>query len=220
MPIHGVAFNPVFKATIVTSIVLLYLQLTDTRLRALALCASLAFAVVETMWLSITEERMDGQMQLKRPFAWGHSSFAQFWMNILYTPILLQLYRSIISEAWLRVALFPLNVWLLEIVQGYALIALVGRNIAWSYHGWDSYCHGNIKLLYVFPWLGLGAVVEMSWDLLLMPVASALSPHYVGILIFIAFLTLFGAPELKFAILAGSSGPAPSLQSGTIHKAD
>mmetsp|Transcript_29089 Transcript_29089/g.53019 ORF Transcript_29089/g.53019 Transcript_29089/m.53019 type:complete len:215 (-) Transcript_29089:66-710(-) len=201
---EDLVIHPVSKAAAVTSMVLLYLQFTDAWLRALALCASLAFAVVETTWLSITNEGPDGEVELRRPFALGHSSFAQFWMNILYTPILLQFYRSTISAAWLRVALFPLNIWLLEVVEGYALIALVGKNIAWSYRGWDAYFDGNIKLLYFFPWLGLGAVVEMSWDIILTPVASAMSPHYATILMFIAFLTLFGAPELRLAILRSS----------------
>jgi len=50
----------------------------------------------------------------------GFTSFAQWWANVLYLPVGFPLYRLLIAPAWLRIALFPLNLWLLEIIEGYA----------------------------------------------------------------------------------------------------
>ena len=78
----------------------------------------------------------------------GHTTWHQFWANVLYTPILLFAYRTTLPDVpLLRVALFPLNVWLLEVVEGYALMFLFdGRNPAWTYTTDDAYFHGGPAL--------------------------------------------------------------------------
>ena len=68
---------------------------------------------------------------------------------------------------WLQpavgIALFPIAVWSIEIVQGYALIFLFRRNVAWWYHGRDAFFRGTIKLGHWWAWL-----------LLVAPLAAAL----------------------------------------------
>eukprot|EP00520_Triparma_pacifica_P016048 CAMPEP_0118666872 /NCGR_PEP_ID=MMETSP0785-20121206/19462_1 /TAXON_ID=91992 /ORGANISM="Bolidomonas pacifica, Strain CCMP 1866" /LENGTH=172 /DNA_ID=CAMNT_0006561243 /DNA_START=261 /DNA_END=775 /DNA_ORIENTATION=+ len=64
----------------------------------------------------------------------------------------------------LKVVLFPFNIWWLEIVEGYILLFIFGRNVAWEYRGKFAYFHGTITLEYYPLWLGLGLVLEVLWD--------------------------------------------------------
>jgi hypothetical protein len=40
------------------------------------------------------------------------------------------------AEPWLRIVLFPFNIWALELLQGFSLRCIFGFNPAWEYHGW------------------------------------------------------------------------------------
>ncbi len=37
---------------------------------------------------------------------------------------------------WVRIVLFPLNIWALELLEGFSLRCIFGFNPAWEYHGW------------------------------------------------------------------------------------
>ena len=103
----------------------------------------------------------------------SYTSAAQFGANLLYIPVLLDWY------AWFfypfpaaYVLLFPLNIWILEIVEEWLIIRVVfGRNVAWTYKDYsDEYLNGCIRLGHAFGWwsLGLGCsivyptITEMS----------------------------------------------------------
>ena len=60
---------------------------------------------------------------------------------------------------------------------GYTIIALFGRNVAWTYHGRGAVCHGNVKLGYLVPWLALGTAVELLWSPVIVPASAAIAPH-------------------------------------------
>ncbi|ETV99827.1 hypothetical protein H310_07869 [Aphanomyces invadans] len=128
-----------------------------------AVLAASAFACIEFTWYATTTEQPNGDLAFT-PFQptcrAGHTTWAQFWANVLYTPVLLFTFRQVVSSAFVRVVLFPCNIWLLEIVEGYALMLLFGRNIAWTYTTNDAYCHGNIRLGFWKQWLALGIVLE------------------------------------------------------------
>lgn len=99
----------------------------------------------------------------------GFTTFEQWWANVLYMPLLLFLYPELVSayigdSAVVRVLLFPLNVWLLEIVEGYGFMLIFGQNPAWSYEGSDAFFHGNIKLSHLPLWLLLGVLVEVGFQ--------------------------------------------------------
>ncbi|KAF0701630.1 Aste57867_7945 [Aphanomyces stellatus] len=130
-----------------------------------AIAAATAFSCIEYTWYSLTTEDADGDVHFT-PFQAtcraGHTTWAQFWANVLYTPVLLHTYRAVVPHPILRVLCFPLNIWLLEIVEGYTLIYLFGRNIAWTYKTTDAYCHGNIRLGFWKLWLALGLVLELT----------------------------------------------------------
>lgn len=193
-----------YKAVALLLLVLLHLSLTTRFQRAASCIAATLFVIIETVWTTIAhEDPVSGAVSIR---GWtgrmGHSSFAQFWANVMYTPILLFYYRSQIDNPFVRVLLFPLNIWLLEIVEGYVLMFLFGRNVAWEYRGRDAYFHGNIKLQYFLPWLGLGAVVEALWEKGLMPLTNALAAGSDNLSIFLLIavvLTVAHSPRMGIA---------------------
>lgn len=96
----------------------------------------------------------------------GYTSVAQFIANLGYLPILLDGYGVLLKD-WpnMYVALFPLNVWLLEIVVGHAIIAIYGHNVAWCYEDYaDAYCAACFRLGHTPFWLGLGAICLFVYE--------------------------------------------------------
>ena len=113
----------------------------------------------------------------------GFTSFAQFWGNLLYTPILLDVYYDVIVSACgssdngpenappptptmlayvTYVLLFPVNVWLLELVLDRLFLVVYGRNVAWCYcTDTDSYAGGTVRLGHGKYWLAMGAACAM-----------------------------------------------------------
>ncbi|KAF9159520.1 hypothetical protein DFQ26_006428 [Actinomortierella ambigua] len=120
------------------------------------------FSCVEYTFYTMTVEDPDGTVRVKlfagRP---GHTTVHQFVMNIFYIPILVHGYHALIHNIYLRILLFPLNIWFLEIIEGYTIIYLLGYNAAWIYRGKDALFHGTIKLWYVHHWVMFGAVLEL-----------------------------------------------------------
>jgi len=94
-------------------------------------------------------------------------------VNILYTPILLFFYHALVPTAFLRVILYPINIWTLEVVAGYILIFIFGYNPAWEYFGKYAYFSGNIKLDYAVPWIILGLFVEIVFPFVQSPLQVA-----------------------------------------------
>ena len=92
----------------------------------------------------------------------GHTTFAQFFANVLYIPFGFAVFNWIFTNFWYRAIFFPLNIWALEIVEGYIFIALYGKNLAWFYGTPDALCHGNIRIGYATLWILLGLTMELS----------------------------------------------------------
>ena len=101
----------------------------------------------------------------------SYTTVAQFGANLLYVPILLDAYswlwRMLVQGGVLHVAnegvayvlCFPLNVYMLELVQDELLVALYGFNVAWCYKDYaDELCNGVIRLGHAPLWLLLGLV--------------------------------------------------------------
>lgn len=132
----------------------------STRHGSIGVGAALIFLIVETLWTCIF---INGVFSPSLPNC--KTTWVQFWINVLWCPIFIGFYRDLITYSFLRVIMFPLNIWMLEIIQGYWLIWMFGRNIAWTYKDLDdAMFHGNIRLNYLFPWLLLGLGVEVGWD--------------------------------------------------------
>mgnify|MGYP002631352688 CR=1 FL=1 len=88
----------------------------------------------------------------------GYTSLAQFGTILLYTPLLLDAYGALLGTMPVAyVLLFPLNVWLLEIVVGAAIIWVHGHNVAWCYADYaDAFANGSARLGHAPAWLALG----------------------------------------------------------------
>jgi hypothetical protein len=190
-----------YKAAFLMELVIAYMNLTNDLHRAGAVIGALMFVIIETFWVTITSEDKAGNVTIT---GWtgklGHSSFAQFWSNVIFTPLILFLYRDIVTNPILRVLLFPFNIWLLEIIEGYVIMFLFGKNVAWEYRGNDAYFHGNIKLGYTGPWIALGLVVELAWNPLILPLAVELetSGAVLPVLILAGVVTLIYSPRMGF----------------------
>ena len=152
----AVAFRGIFALPAFEFLFLAWFRLATPTYRGVGVFGATAFSLIETFWTYLFAP--DGIP--------GHTTWAQWFANLLYAPILLLWYPALLPGASsaariLRVALYPLNVWLLEIVEGYGLMALFGRNVAWTYEGLpDALFHGNIRLAYAVPWIGMGYALE------------------------------------------------------------
>lgn len=136
---------------------------------------ALAFVLIELSFTTLIDEdvktgRIGINWGLKNGI--GYSSFAMFWVNVCFNPIMLFGYRYFMSTfigldentfSIVRVLFFPFNIWLHEIITGYSIMFVFGRNVAWEYVGVDDFCHGNCRWFFYPFWLLLGVAVELVW---------------------------------------------------------
>jgi hypothetical protein len=85
-----------------------------------------------------------------------YTSFAQLFSNLLYVPVLLDWYGFVLQDQPIAyVLLFPINIWVLEIIVGHFVICLYGHNVAWCYEDYaDSFCNSCFRLGHGPFWLG------------------------------------------------------------------
>ena len=99
----------------------------------------------------------------------GYTSAAQFYANVLYAPILLDRFAQFVAwlvmpgppliAATVYTSLFPLNIWIFEILLGHALVWFYGHNVAYCYDDYrDAFASGCCRLGHGVFWLGLGLV--------------------------------------------------------------
>lgn len=92
-----------------------------------------------------------------------YTSLGQFGANLLYLPVLLYGYASLVprSNAAVYVGLFPLNIWALELAEEWFILRPVyGRNVAWTYRDYaDEALGGCIRLGHGPCWWALGAAL-------------------------------------------------------------
>ncbi|KAF9365404.1 hypothetical protein BGX34_010130 [Mortierella sp. NVP85] len=127
---------PILGYVLIALVVIQWWHATSLAVKIQSLVGAGLFSCTEYTFYTMTVEDPDGTVRVK-PFAGrpGHTTVHQYIMNVFYIPILIQGYHALISSTFLRVLLFPLNIWVLEIIQGYTLIYLIGYNAAWSYRG-------------------------------------------------------------------------------------
>eukprot|EP01116_Phalansterium_solitarium_P010309 TRINITY_DN2495_c0_g1_i1.p2 TRINITY_DN2495_c0_g1~~TRINITY_DN2495_c0_g1_i1.p2 ORF type:complete len:191 (-),score=77.54 TRINITY_DN2495_c0_g1_i1:183-755(-) len=134
--------------------------LTPIRWKLIGTMLAAAFAVVETLFngLTIDEHRRakhQHRLNVWRMFWQGHTSWEQFWALVFWSPVCHFLFFELVQETWLRILLFPINVWLAEIFMGSFLKTFWQRR-PWNYTGRWAYFDGNITLLYGPLWVLLG----------------------------------------------------------------
>jgi len=88
----------------------------------------------------------------------SYTTWEQFIMNIFYTPIMIYTYKKIIKRYFLRVILFPFNVWIAEIIMGSYLFYLHGYRV-WIYTDTLALFNGFISISFAHYWLLLGIFV-------------------------------------------------------------
>ena len=117
------------------------------KLTALALAS--AYTLVESAFTAIERGK-------------PYTSAGQFGANLLWIPFLLHGFAAVFgSSPALYVGLFPLNVWLLEVVEEWCILRpIFGRNVAWCYRDYaDEALAGCVRLGHAPCWWALGAVV-------------------------------------------------------------
>eukprot|EP00389_Voromonas_pontica_P016424 GDKH01025669.1.p1 GENE.GDKH01025669.1~~GDKH01025669.1.p1 ORF type:complete len:212 (+),score=13.76 GDKH01025669.1:168-803(+) len=181
---------PVVVVLVFGLLVVFWMMSTDALARGVAIFGALVFMGIETAWttafLSLLP-LLDG-----RPpkFEMGHTTLAQFWGNVICLPVCLLYYHYFFRDPVWRICLFPLNIWALELVQGYFFLAFFGRNVAWHYVGWDALFNGNIRLAYAIPWMGLGVIIEVGFAPILLRCGEFFGAYW---LIALATAALFTA---------------------------
>ena len=151
--------GPLLLATLIA----IWYTLTSTEQKLLGLVGASIFSITEYIFYTVTIEEPNGNIRL-RPFdkrcRKGHTTIHQFIANVLWVPLFIEGYMNIVPTSWLRIALFPFNIWLLELTQGYIFIYLYGVNPAWVYRGPEAFFHGTVNSGYFLYWLSMGFGVE------------------------------------------------------------
>ena len=111
------------------------------------LCCALAYSFTECAFTAV---------ERRKPY----TSMAQFWGNLLYLPVLLDGYGLMLEgRPIMYVVLFPLNIWILEVVLHWLFVAVYGHNVAWCYMDYsDEYLHGVVRLGHAPAWWILGLI--------------------------------------------------------------
>ena len=93
------------------------------------------------------------------------TTFVQFLMNIWSHFIISDFYFSHIPDhAAIRVVLFPLIVWFLEIVQHFFIKFIFGKNVAWDYSKSPTgRLDSAIDVSMYWEWWALGAVMQLVY---------------------------------------------------------
>lgn len=93
------------------------------------------------------------------------TSYQQFLLNILWFPIIINLYCYYFNyNLFLVTVFFPINVWINEILNGYLLHVIYGYNPCWNYLGKSgALLNGTICIstVYLKRWLYLGLFVAI-----------------------------------------------------------
>ena len=134
--------------------VLVWVLLYPVATKVFTVACALAYSFVETAFTAI---------ERRRPY----TSLAQFGANLLYIPVLLHGYHAVLGgQPLLYVAAFPLNVWLLEVVEEWAILRpLFGHNVAWCYRDYsDEFLQGCLRLGHGVAWWGMGAVLWLVYS--------------------------------------------------------
>lgn len=117
-------------------------------------CFALAsfFSFVEFIWRGfhedpVTQIKYFAMFDIKR----CNTSKEQFLLNLFFSPITLHLYKYLINNIYLQFILFPLNVWITELVQGSYLLKIHEKRV-WEYKDQYALCNNLISISYIFYW--------------------------------------------------------------------
>lgn len=94
-----------------------------------------------------------------------YTTLAQYAGNLLYIPLLLDAYGWLLeSRPVAYVLLFPLNVWVLEVILGGLIRSVHGHNVAWNYQDYaDEHFNGDIRLGGCVWWAPMGIIALFAY---------------------------------------------------------
>ena len=95
----------------------------------------------------------------------AYTSAAQFGANLIYMPVLVDVYEHFFRQIpSCYILLFPLNIWILELIQGLAISYIFGYNVAWCYADYaDEFCFGFARIGHAVWWWGLGLLLYVFY---------------------------------------------------------
>ncbi|KAG0259198.1 hypothetical protein BG011_002788 [Mortierella polycephala] len=110
---------PILGYILIALIVVQWLHATSLAVKIQCLVGAGLFSCTEYIFYTMTVEAPDGTVSV-RPFAGrpGHTTVHQYIMNVFYIPLLIHGYHALIGSTVLRIVLFPINIWILEIIEG------------------------------------------------------------------------------------------------------
>ena len=133
----------------------LWVGLTSPEQKLVSMIGASLFSLIELCYCKIT-------------CGHWHTTIEQWLCNILTIPIALDAYKWVIPNMLIRIALMPLDVWSVEILQTILLVSLYGFNPAWNYTGKrGSRLNGAIRLTMFPEWWILGCAIECIFPSLL-----------------------------------------------------
>jgi len=158
---------------LISLIFIFWISCTSQSEKILCVLCAMVYSFLEYGWYALTVLRSDGSVVFA-PFAknhrGGHTTIHQYMGNVFYMPFFIYGYDLLLVSLHLpgplvfwKILFFPLNVWMLETVEGYILMFMFGYNPAWFYvapRKW-VFCHGNIILSYWPQWMLLGLLYQL-----------------------------------------------------------
>ncbi|KAI8873572.1 hypothetical protein GQ42DRAFT_25776 [Ramicandelaber brevisporus] len=168
---HGHPWPQPQAALLLAAFGALWLLVTDWPMRIRCLLGALGFSLTEFTFYTTTYETPEGGIVFA-PFdprcRKGHTTLQQFVCNVLYIPVVADLYFAIVPKSLIwRTLLWPINIWVLEVIQGYVMVYLYGYNPAWSYRGPFTYFHGNIRIGHGLFWIPMGLAVSLIYTFIM-----------------------------------------------------
>src|SRR6185312_13612046 len=131
-------------------IIIIWVYTVTYRRLFLSFCGSIIFACLEMIL-----------------YKWSNGIFfttkEQFVANFIFMPFMIEDYHFLFQNIYLRYLIFPFNVWLFEIIMGYSMIFLLGKNPAWNYKTKYSYFGGQISLECYPRWIFLGILQDFLY---------------------------------------------------------
>ena len=145
-----VTFHPIKKpaARLLVALLLLLWLIYPTAMKLRCGLLALSYSFMESCFTHFERGR-------------AYTSAAQFGANLIYMPVLVDVYGHILGDyPFWYVLLFPLNIWTLELVQGLVICYIFGHNVAWCYADYaDEFCWGFARLGHAVWWWGLGLLL-------------------------------------------------------------
>ena len=107
-----------------------------------SLSVSITFAIIESVWR----------------FPEDYTTPEQFFLNFVWSPVMIHGYEMLIKNRYLKIILFPVNVWITEILMGVFMKEIIGYRI-WEYTDAMALVDNHITLSYYFHWFAIGILV-------------------------------------------------------------